>query len=142
MGESEYKNDNALGICNDLSDTILEFANHASPVDTDQFTSTDDYLASFPSQSAYSPTLKELDNNSASSSENSKGDGQSEEDSSDEGDTLSEVSEENESSKQSEQDSVALNRAISQDLIQQLRETMTNLFLLSFLISLYPQLST
>ena len=107
------KNDNALGICNDLSDTILDFANHASPVDTGEITSTDDYLASFPSQSAYSPTFKDSDSNSVSSSENSEGGSQAEDDSSDEGDTSSEVSQENESSRQSEQDGAALNRAIS-----------------------------
>ena len=72
VGESEYKNDNALEICNDLSDTILDFANHASPVDTNEFISTDDYLASFPSQIAYGPTLKDLDSNSASGPENSE----------------------------------------------------------------------
>jgi len=141
MGKSEYKNDNALQICDDLSDTILQFANHASPVHTDDFTSTDDYLASFPSHSAYSPTLKDLENNSASGYKNSKDGSQSDEDLSDEGDSSSEVNDEDHRSRQSEQEEGVLNRAISKDFIQQPRETMTNLLLLSFLISLYPQLS-
>jgi len=132
IGKSVHKNDNALEICNDLSNTILDFANHASPVDTNEFTSTDDYLASSPSQIAYSPTLKDSD---SSNSENSERDSQTEENSSEEDDVTSEISQENESSRQSELDGTALNRTISTDLIQQPRETMTH-FLLSTIISI------
>jgi len=44
MSTSIHKNDNASKICNDLSDTIIDFANHTSPVDTGEFTSVYDSI--------------------------------------------------------------------------------------------------
>ena len=59
--DEEYKSNNAMDICSDISKVVLDFANLASPVDIAPFTSTEEYLNIYPLANVYDPKVRVKD---------------------------------------------------------------------------------